>query len=117
MNVGVIAGAAVARMLERRIAKNFIHYQNEQQQQRGQTMPTKKTKKKKAVKKTVAKKPTAKTKKKKAAKKIVLEKEFKNITLVELNAKEMAVICNALSNSSEPAAKSILRDFKSQIKK
>lgn len=103
-------------MLERRFDKNFIHYQNEQQQ-RGQTMPTKKTKKKKAVKKTVAKKPTAKTKKKKAVKKIVLEKEFKNITLVELNAKEMAVICNALSNSSEPAAKSILRDFKSQIKK
>lgn len=80
-------------------------------------MPTKKTKKKTAVKKTVAKKPTAKTNKKKAVKKMVLEKEFKNITLVELNAKEMAVICNALANSSEPAAKSILKDFKSQIKK
>lgn len=76
-------------------------------------MPTKKTKKKK----TVAKKPTAKTKKKAAVKKIFLEKEFKNITLVELNAKEMAVICNALENSSAPAAKSILKAFKSQIKK
>lgn len=61
--------------------------------------------------------PTKKTKKKKDVKKMVLEKEFKNITVVELNAKEMAVICNALANSSEPAAKSILKDFKSQIKK
>lgn len=79
----------------------------------------KKTTRKKTVKKAAAKKTAAKKAavKKAAAKKAAakhLEKDFKNLTLVEMNAKEMAIVCNALALSSEPGAKQLLSDFKKQ---
>lgn len=64
----------------------------------------KKTTRKKTVKKAASKKAAAKH----------LEKDFKNLTLVEMNAKEMAIVCNALALSSEPGAKQLLSDFKKQ---
>ena len=68
--------------------------------------------KKAAVKKAAAKKAAVK---KAAVKKAVYKiKDFKNITLVEMNAKEMAIVCNALALSSEPGAKQLLGDFKKQ---
>lgn len=72
----------------------------------------KKTTRKKTVKKAAAKKAAPK---KAAAKKAAYKiKDFKNITIVEMNAKEMALVCNALALSSEPGAKQLLDDFKKQ---
>ena len=86
---------------------------------------TKKVAAKKAApkKKKVAAKKAAPKKKKAVAKKAsrkmpfkFMDKDFKNITLVEMNAGEMAVICNALERSSVPGAKKLFNAFKAQMK-
>ena len=84
------------------------------------TKKTNKVKNKAAVKKAAVKKAAAKRPFK------FMDKDFKNITLVEINAGEMALICNALDAFQNGATfrsmnpdnkellKRLLKDFKSQ---
>ena len=75
--------------------------------------------KKAATKKAAPKKKKAATKKAAPKKKKAVAKftadDFKNTT-VNLDAREMAVICNVLKSSSVPGAKNLFSAFKSQKK-